>query len=340
MSPNVRLISIDDGRGSLAKNEIYPYRSEIAVAIDRFCSLEKPAYQAIFSHYWISGSVGKHLQEAWNIPHLVMFHTLGRAKNEACSSEDEPDLRIAEEERLARECDLIIAAARSEKERLLTYYGLPPEKVAVIPCGIDRSLFRPLEREKTKKKLGGAPGDEKIILSAGRIEPVKGLDLLIRAAAFLSAEDNFKLLIAGGDQQSIPQIANLKETAAELGIAGIVNFPGLVDHVRLPDYYNAANVTVLPSYYESFGLVALESIACGTPIVAGPVGIVPELLTEDPAHRLGYLVTGRHPDQWAAAIREALLRSEPINQNDIDAALAPFSWPVIAQKLTGCLDNL
>jgi len=342
--PNVRLIALDDGLGPLDKNKIYPHRASIAASIDRFCRRDGAAYRVIFSHYWLSGCVGNILQHNWNIPHLIMFHTLGRAKNEACCGENEPSLRIAEEERLARACDLIVTAAKSEKEKILVYYGLPPEKVLVIPCGIDRTLFRPLEsaetRAKNKERACVAGGGEKVILSVGRIEPVKGFDLLIRAAGLLPAGDNFKLLIIGGDEQGSTQIARFKETAAGLGISGKVEFTGVVDHDKMPLYYNDAAVTVLPSHYESFGLVALESIACGTPIVAGPVGIVPELLVAEGCSRLVCLVPDRSPETWAAGINQMLFRSDPVEYSEADNCLAPFNWPEVAGRLVRQMLNL
>jgi len=335
--PNVRLIAFDDGLGHLAKNEIYPHCPSIAASIDRFCRGEGTTYHFIFSHYWLSGCTGDILQRTWKLPHLIMFHTLGRAKNEACCGENEPSLRIAEEERLARAADLIVTAAKSEKEKILAFYGLPPDKVLVIPCGVDRTLFRPLEsaetRAKNKERACISGGGEKVILSVGRIEPVKGFDLLINAAGLLPAEDNFKLLIIGGGEDSRAPLARLKESAARLEISGKVEFTGVVDHDKMPLYYNGAAVTVLPSHYESFGLVALESIACGTPIVAGPVGIIPELFAAPGCSRLVSLIPDRSPETWAAGINQMLIRSDPVEYSEADNCLAPFNWPEIAGRL-------
>ena len=342
--PNVRLIALDDGLGPLAKNEIYPHCPSIAASIDRFCRGEGTTYHFIFSHYWLSGCIGDILQQIWKLPHLIMFHTLGRAKNEACCSENEPSLRIAEEERLARAGDLIVTAAKSEKEKIIAFYGLPPEKVSVIPCGVDRTLFRPLEsaetRAENKEQSGIERSSEKIILSVGRIEPVKGFDLLINAAGLLPAEENFKVLIIGGDEESRAPVARLKETAVRLGIPGKVEFTGVVDHHKMPFYYNEAAITVLPSHYESFGLVALESIACGTPVVAGPVGIIPELFAAPGCSSLVCLVPDRSPETWAAGINQMLIRSDPVESAEIDSCLAPFSWPEVAGRLVSHMLNL
>ncbi len=337
LSENVRLIAPDDGNGPLAKGDIYPYCPEFAAAVDQFRLRDRSRYDIIFSHYWLSGCVGRVLEAKWQVPHLIMFHTLGRAKNEACSGENEPYLRIAEEEKLARSCSLVVAAAQQEKDKILAYFKLSPEKVAVIPCGVDRNLFRPRGRQRAKEQLGLA--GRSVIFAVGRIEPVKGFDLLIEAAGLLPEEEDFRVIIAGGGDQSRPCIAALKKTAATLGIAGRVDFRGIIEHRDLPLYYSAADVTVIPSHYESFGLVALESIACGTPAVGAPVGILPELINRS-GGRYGYLVYDRDPVSWAAKIREVLLYPEPISKSGIDKLLAPYNWADAASSLTGLVVKL
>ena len=331
--PGVRLVLLEDGLGPLAKEEIYPHTPAIAAAAGRFFREEDSGYDLLFSHYWLSGCVGRALQKEWHVPHFIMFHTMGRAKNEACPAEKEPALRIAEEEELARSADLVITAAEQEQERVRAYYGLPPEKTALIGCGIDRGLFRPLYRREAKERVLPGYSSGKVIFSAGRIEPVKGFDLLIRAAGLFPPEDSFTLLIAGGDRQSRARVVCLKEQAAELGISDRLIFTGLVDHGLLPVYYSAADVTVIPSHYESFGLVALESIACGTPVAAGPTGVLPELFSPENCSPLGCLVSGREPETWAAKIRELLIRPGPIKREDINRGLAPYNWPEAAGRL-------
>jgi D-inositol-3-phosphate glycosyltransferase len=340
IAPKVRLVSVTDHLGILSKYELYPHAPVIAEAVQKFCRGEGAAYDLIFSHYWVSGVVGRVLQQSWNRPHLIMFHTLGRAKNEACRGESEPELRRTEEERLANNCDLVVTAAMSEKHKLSAFYGLAEDKIALIPCGIDRKFFRPLESWKVKGQIGLSGDSERIILAVGRVEPVKGFDLLIRAAAYLPEEDNFKVVIVGGDAASSEQIAYFKETAADLGLREKLLFTGLVDHDQLPLYYNAAAVTVIPSHYESFGLVALESIACGTPLVAGPVGVIPELIFEGEHNPCGRIIQGRDPAAWAAAIRQTYLQPKHINAVEIEARLASYSWPAVAEALVSQLQKL
>jgi len=340
VAPNVRLICPADGQGFLEKDKLYPHCPAVADSIERFCRRKKIRYDHIFSHYWLSGVIGNTLQQRWDIPHLLMFHTLGKAKNESCPGENEPPLRIETEAELARSCHLLVAAAESEKKRLLKYYCLTPEKVALIPGGIEGSSFYPFELKdslQAKIRVGGR-ANSKIILSVGRIEPVKGLDLILKAAALLPAEANFELFIVGGDDRSSALAAALKEEAYRLGLDGKVRFVGVVDHDLLPYYYNAADTTVLASHYESFGLVALESIACGTPVVASPVGVVPELIGANSS--IGCLVEQRDPSRWAAAIRRALTGAKPIPRAELEAVLAPFSWPAAAEKFLAALGAL
>ena len=340
VAPNVGLICPADGLGFLEKEQLHPHCPAVADSIERFCRREKIRYDYIFSHYWLSGVIGNILQQRWDIPHLLMFHTLGKAKNESCPGENEPPLRIETEAELARSCHLLVAAAESEKKRLLKYYCLTPEKVALIPGGIEGSSFYPFELKdslQAKIRVGGR-ANSKIILSVGRIEPVKGLDLILKAAALLPAEANFELFIVGGDDRSSALAAALKEEAYRLGLDGKVRFVGVVDHDLLPYYYNAADTTVLASHYESFGLVALESIACGTPVVASPVGVVPELIGANSS--IGCLVEQRDPSRWAAAIRRALTGAKPIPRAELEAVLAPFSWPAAAEKFLAALGAL
>ncbi len=339
----VRLVCPDDGLGPLSKQELYPHYRTIAESIDRFCRGDNSRYDLIFSHYWLSGCVGQVLKKNWNVPHMLMFHTLGRAKNEACPEENEPLLRLEAEKELARSCDLIITAARQEKEKILTYFDLPLEKVALIPCGINREIFKALgihQRLRAKEQLGWEK-KTKIILSVGRIEPVKGLDLLLKAASLLPAEESFQVVIAGGDKSSSIQVESYKKTAARLGLEGKVYFTGIVEHEKLPFYYNAADVTVLTSHYESFGLVALESIACGTPVVASPVGIIPELIaTGNNDDFIGYMVENRNPPTWAEKISRALNSNKPLDQSVLDTRLAPYSWKQAASELITVINSL
>ncbi len=338
LAPGVRLVCPDDGLGFLAKEEIYLYSEKIVASIEDFRRRENTRYHLIFSHYWLSAWIGELLKSKWKLSHLVMFHTIGRAKNELCPSEKEPVLRLEKEEMLAKKCDHLITASTKEKENLVYYFNLSSGKITAIPCGIDRGLFRPFgasEKLEAKKQIGYGV-DEKILFAVGRSEPVKGFDLLIKAASLLPSEDNFRVVLAGGDPGKDKLLKDLQKSALDLDLADRVSFTGTMPHERLPLYYNAADITVIPSFYESFALVALESLACGTGVVASPVGIIPELLTwteKNGCGPLGCLVEGRSPEVWAAKIMEAVEKRERIDPGTITATLAPYNWEKAAAEL-------
>ncbi len=338
VSTNVRLISINDGLGPLCKYELADHAHPLAEIIEDFSQQNNLHYDLLFSHYWISGLVGQQLQTKWQLPHLLMFHTLGRAKNELCPGEKEPLERLEAEEKLAFGTDLLIVASQSERERLINYYSLDPDRVQVIPVGIDRNLFRPLDRSFSKEKIG--LGTEKIILSVGRLEPVKGFELLLAATALIDQTLEYKVVIVGGDDQSNDLEEDLKKTADRLKLTDRIVFAGRAAYEVLPYYYNSAAVTVIPSFYESFGLVVLESLACNTPVVAGPVGVIPELAEISGSESHILVVPERNPVLWADLIREAITTEPIIAGAAADHLLKKFSWTFAAECFTDICHSL
>ena len=281
------------------------------------------------SHYWLSGWVGQALKARWNVPHVIMFHTLGEAKNRAHLSEHEPDYRIAGERILAQGADRIICASEGEREALVTLYRVSPERISLVPCGVDTDRFRPRNRVAARRRLG-LPGNEPVVLFVGRIEPLKGIDILLRAAA--QTYGGFRLLVVGGDQQDADRKAELRALAAELAIDDRVLFLDAVPHDQLPLYYNAADVCVVPSYYETFGLVALEAMACGVPVVASRVGGLLETVRDG---QTGYLVPWRCPEPFAERL-ELLLSNEPLRRSLgrlARAAVERFRWSEVAAQV-------
>jgi D-inositol-3-phosphate glycosyltransferase len=322
-----RLIHVQSGKPvDLDKLLIYSHAPDVACKIENFRKRNNLKYDIIFSHYWISGISGLYLKTWWQIPHLVMFHTLGAAKNAIGIGEDEPELRIQEEALIGRECDRVIASTMRGQYFLNEKYQVPLEKIKVIPCGVNMETFQPMDKLKARKELGLRDG--KIILFVGRIERLKGINRLIQAMPYLK-DHRPTLLIAGEDGNRQGEINNLKILAAELAVADSVFFPGLIDYSRLPFYYNAADVCVLPSYYESFGLVPLESLACGTPVITTDVGDLRNIIHEG---ETGFILLDDLPQHLADKLSMLLSGSAPklASRSMIRDSVSRYGWQHIA----------
>jgi len=319
LGQNARLIHLRAGEGEeIHKLAVYCNLPDFAGNLENFRKHNGLQYDLVFSHYWLSGRVGKYLQRWWNIPHITMFHTLGAVKNAIGIGEDEPDLRIETERYLAKNCHRIVAATEKEKEELILRYGASPETISVVPCGVNLELFQPMDKETAKQRLGF--DDDKIILFVGRIEPLKGIERLLRAMSRLQNRHRLRLVIIGGDDHSQYEMERLQRLSRALHIQDSVTF------------YSAADACVVPSYYESFGLVALESLACGTPVVAANVGGIKSIIQQG---ETGYVVIDNTPRYLADKI--ALLLSKPSSNAksalSIRTSVAQFSWSNIAEAI-------
>lgn len=330
LAPHSRLIHIQAGEpADIDKLLIYSYVPDFACKVENFRKQHNLQYDLIFSHYWLSGIAGQYLQSWWHIPQIVMFHTLGAIKSAIGIGEYESELRLQAEGQLARECHRIIATTEKEKYSLHQYYEVPLEKISVIPCGVNLQLFQPMDKLKARQKLGF--GDSKIILFVGRIERLKGIDKLIRAMPYLK-DIKPELVIVGEDGNRQGEMDSLKNLAKKLGIADSVNFRGLVNYEELPDFYNAADVCVLPSYYESFGLVPLESLACGTPVVATNVGDLQNIIRQG---ENGYVLMDNQPMHLVDKIK-AVLSAKGQNMAmalSIRNSITRFGWQGIANSI-------
>lgn len=276
--PNVRLVHLSAGsNGHAQKLTLYYYLADFLRALEKFKHQQDLNYDLVHSHYWLSGRLGNWVQERWQIPHIFMFHTLGVVKNIVGLSEPEPDLRLATERKLAHSSQRILAPTPLEKQNIIKYYNTPGEKIGVVPCGVDLDLFLPQDKQDARRALGL---DQKtpIALYVGRFDPIKGIDRLLKAIAQLRRQQRVQLLIIGGDGPETDEFQNLQRLAQQLDIGDSVTFLGRIEQNRLPPYYSAADALVIPSYYESFGLVGLESLACGTPVVSTPVGAMRTIL--------------------------------------------------------------
>lgn len=331
IAENLRLVRVNAGPAEpIDKHSIADHLPEFARDMRRFVHEDGRGYDAIHSHYWQSGWAGGHLARELGVPHIVMFHTLGEVKNRARFGEEEPRKRIRHERRIARRASAIVTASDHERELLQRYYGADPRKMHTIPCGVDLALFRPRDRAAARRQLG-LPAEGPVLLWVGRLEKLKGVDILISAVAQLD-ERNFTLLIVGGDERAAELKAELRSQAQAAGVAANIRFEGAVAHDDLPAYYSAADVCVVPSYYESFGLVAVESMACGTPVVASRVGGLVSTVTDGVS---GYLIPWRCPEPFAEKL-EVLLNNRELRANFSRAAqrsMQRFAWDLVGQQM-------
>ncbi len=332
LDPGVRLIQIEAGPASrIEKEEMIPFTADFAAGVEAFRRSEGRRYDLIHSHYWLSAEAGDHLAAMWDVPHVAMFHTLGEVKLRARASESERPERLEAEQRIVHRLDRIIAATGHERGLLREIYHVPAPAIRVVPLGVDLEHFQPQDRAAARRRVGFAP-HERVILAVGRIEPLKGLDILIRALAELEDRTNVVLAIIGGDERAKPELDRLRAVAEECGVTDAVRFLGSRAHDDLPDYYNAADVVAIPSYYESFGLVAVEAMACGVPVVASRVGGLASTVIDSCT---GYLVPWRSPEQFAQPL-ERLLTDEDLRRTMGSAAAAHmqgYSWDVVAERV-------
>ena len=330
-SQNVRLIHIKAGGvKDMGKLVQYSHLPDFASNLEDFRASHKLEYDLVHSHYWLSGQVGQWLADLWHLPNIVMFHTLGLVKNRLAVGENEAELRLETERELVRNCRRIIAATEKEKGDLVAHYQASSETISVIPCGVNLELFKPSAKDGARQRLG--LNGSKVILFVGRVEPLKGIDRLLEAISHLKKQPGLKLVIIGGDDSSQFELAKLRALSRDLGIKNSVSFLGSVPQKRLPLFYSAADICVVPSYYETFCLVILESLACGTPVVATNVGAAASLIQQG---ETGYLVADNTPYNLAQGIERLLSvkKNGAVYASSIRKSVLGFDWSNIAQAL-------
>jgi D-inositol-3-phosphate glycosyltransferase len=327
----------------MSKDSLYEHVPEFVGGVREFARWHQATYELIHSHYWLSGVAARSLSAAWNVPFIQMFHTLGHMKNRVAQSpaDREGDLRIRTETELLHEADRIIAATPAELAQLQWLYRADVSRVTVIPPGVDTTHFYPRARRQAKASLGIDP-ETQLLLFVGRIEPLKGVETLFEAVAMLRDRgvcecSQMCVAIIGGDPSSTAAMQNaemerLKVLRQELGIADLVTFLGAMDQDALPDYYAAAEVVTMPSHYESFGMVALEAMACGTPVIASEVGGLAYLVRDG---ETGFHVPDRDPVVLADRICDII--TDPLLQQELGEQAARhaqnYAWPLIADKI-------
>ena len=334
---NARVIHLKAGPYFETKESLSRYIPEFLGNLYRFQKSEGISYDLIHSHYWLSGCAGLELSARWRVPHVATFHTLALTKLGARAGEEEPQLRVSAESQVMKAVDSIVVSTEEERNNVTRLYHVSPHKVRVIPAGVDLKMFTPTGRARARQSLGLT--EDKIILSVSRIEPLKGLDILIGAVAMLQDHRNTRLVIVGGDPGRNGAMKRLGSMAATLGISDMVTFTGAVDHARIPTYLSAADVFVIPSYHESFGLAALEAMACGIPVVACRVGGLKTFITNG---ETGYLIPWHCPEPFTQRL-EMLLANPALRESIGGAARATaqkMDWSITAREIVNLYDRL
>lgn len=329
LGPHVRVIHITAGPPApIHKHDLYQYLHAFAQGIDAFRLGEGIGYDVLHSHYWLSGVAGMQMAQYWDVPHISMFHTLGHLKQLANPDEMEPPLRLEMERRLIQQADRIIASTSEERRLIIRHCGATPGQVQVIPGGVDLKRFVPHERQLARERLG-LKRHQPVLLFVGRLDPFKGPDLLLKAAAMMQKQA--QVVIVGGELAGDKELEQLRELAAQLKISKRVLFLGARPQQELPMLYSAADVTVIPSYHESFGLAAVESLACGTPVVATRAGGLTAIVCHG---ETGYLVP-RSPGFFAERLDTLLQHPDLLEQMRMAArpSILQFSWKYVASQV-------
>jgi D-inositol-3-phosphate glycosyltransferase len=345
LQAETRLIQVPAGPcAPVAKNDLPQLLPDFLSGVLKFAAADPEAvhrhgpYDVVHSHYWLSGWVGARTKEIWGAPLVTSFHTLGKVKNALRSPEDspEPGVRLRGEQGVVRHSDRILAPTATEAAHLVGLYGADPDRVRIVPPGVDGGLFAPRDRGEARAKLGLGPGHT--VLFVGRLQPFKGPRVAVQA--FAAAVDlapqvmrDAELVIVGGPSGAgAEEVAWLQEEASTLGIGERVRFVPPQPHARLADFYSASDLVIVPSRSESFGLVALEAQACGRPVVAARAGGLRHSVVDGVT---GFLVAGHDPNVYARRIIE-LLGDPDIRQRMGRAGVvhaARFTWEATATEI-------
>ncbi|YAL82878.1 D-inositol-3-phosphate glycosyltransferase [Dermacoccaceae bacterium W4C1] len=338
VAPGLLVRHVDAGPyEGLGKDDLPGQLCAFTAGMMQVVASHPPGYfDLVHSHYWLSGQVGWLVAARWDLPLVHSMHTMARVKNAGLAQGDdlEPGGREIGEEQVVAAATRLVANTDAERGQLIDLYGADPQIVRVIHPGVDLDTFTPGETSAARARLGLDP-QAQVLVFAGRIQPLKGPEVLLRAAALLRADPQLAetlqvVLIGAPSGSGLREPQRLERMVGELGLSTMVRFLPPVGRAELADWYRAADLVVMPSYNESFGLVAVEAAACGTPTVAADVGGLPAAVGDG-----GVLVRGHDPADWAAAIAETLADEsgrERLSQNAIQHACT-MGWDSTAQKL-------
>lgn len=333
----INYVHVPAGPPDAPLGDLPSYLDDFVRGVRAYQQRDNVGYLAIHSHYWLSGWAGSRLSADTGTPQVVTFHTLSRIKLQSRPGEQEPAVRQETEERIIADADCVVAFSPHERDAMVRLYGADRNRVSLIPCGVDLSRFRPIGRAEARQQLG--LNGHKVMLYVGRIEPLKGADLLLHAAASLESEEGVQVLVVGSDADGSGEMERLHQLSDDLQLRDSVEFVGRVAQERLALYYSAADVCVVPSFYESFGLAALESMACGTPVVATRVGGLSTIVQHG---RTGYLKSWRCPEAFAQSL-EMIMANDDLRDSMGRAArnrAEDLSWDQVAGRLLTLYERL
>ncbi len=342
LGAGVTLRGVGGGAGA-AKAQLADAADAFGESVAVLARSSGPRYDIIHAHYWLSGLATLPVAIELGLPFVQSFHTLGAMKNRSLGpgQEPEPERRLRSETFLARQADAVIASSSAEAAALIDHVGAPADRVWVIPPGVDTRLFTPERRAHAAavRDLVGVEAGRPLLVLAARLQPLKGVDLAIRALAELHALRGWApVLVVAGEPtpDALGYRDALVELAAELGVAREVRFVGALDRMRLADLFAAASVVLVPSSSETFGLVALEAAASGTPVVASRVTGLVESVADGVS---GVLVDGRDPADWAAATARLVEGADAMRATARSHA-ERFTWGATAASLLGVYASL
>jgi D-inositol-3-phosphate glycosyltransferase len=343
VEPGVRVLHLPAGPPEPIPKQLLPrYLCAFLCSLLRAGERHGP-YDVLHSHYWVSGWVARLARERWSSPVVHSFHTLGRVKNSSLASgeEPEPPTRLAGEERVVATADCLLAATPSEARQLTELYGAPPSKVRIVPHGVDQSRFHPGNRAAARTALGVS--HRYVLAFVGRLQPLKAPDVAVRVLSLLrrrQPELDIELLVVGGPSgNGMEEPQRSAALARREGVADRVRFLPAQPHSRLATVYQAADLLLVPSRSESFGLVALEAQACGTPVVAARVGGLSHAVGDGTT---GLLLSDHDPEHWATAVADLLASPRRLAAMGLAAArfAGAHGWDVTAGRLLAVYGEL
>lgn len=330
------------------KHLLFDYLPEFAHGVQAIAEQNHVRFDVYHSHYWLSGWVARELQNCQPAPIAQMFHTLGALKNQVARREydHETQRRIQIEREIMQFSTRIVAATPRDCQQMIDLYDAPPDKIVVIPPGVDANLFHPIPRSDARQAVDAK--EDHTVLFVGRIDPIKGIDIWFKAMALVVEENpslrgRLCICLVGGDvdDDTVPdaEMARLQSLKEELGIGDLVTFLGKRTQESLPFFYASADVVVMPSLYESFGMVALEAMACGTPVVASDVGGLSFLVRDG---ETGFLVPENDPAALAACLgnllRDPKLRAR-LGARGVEVA-KHYAWARIADQIEALYESM